>query len=128
MASLTPLPRLMMLFALTLAVTVAAGVATPRLRVAGRERVVRPGLTRSGSWRSDGARGWTVRGAGVTGQGAAECKPAVESSPDDGAAVTSRSVRLPRPLVAAAAAAVALRVSIQTPGAPARAGRAPPLA
>jgi len=55
-----PVPRLAAVVAWALALTVAAGVSTPRLRAAGRERASRAGIARAGSQRPDDPRAWVA--------------------------------------------------------------------
>lgn len=59
-----PPPRLVALVACTLAALMAAGASTPRLRAPGRERVVRSGVVRAGTLRTDDCRGWVAPDAG----------------------------------------------------------------
>lgn len=53
-------PRLVGLVACTLAALMAAGASTPRLRAPGRERVVRSGMVRAGTLRTDDCHGWVA--------------------------------------------------------------------
>ena len=55
-------PRVVALVAWALALTVAAGASTPRLRAPGRERLARAGLARAGSQRPDDPRAWVAPG------------------------------------------------------------------
>ncbi len=55
-------PRVVALVAWALALTVAAGASTPRLRAPGRERVARAGIARAGSQRPDDPRAWVAPG------------------------------------------------------------------
>jgi len=55
-------PRVVALVAWALALTVAAGASTPRLRTPGRERVARAGIVRAGSQRPDDPRAWVAPG------------------------------------------------------------------
>lgn len=57
-------PRLAALVGCTLAVLMAAGASTPRLRAPGRERVVRSGVVRAGTLRTDDCRGWVAPDSG----------------------------------------------------------------
>jgi len=59
---LHPAPRIVALVAWALALTVAAGASTPRLRTPGRERVARAGIARAGSQRPDDPRAWVAPG------------------------------------------------------------------
>ena len=59
---LHPAPRVVALVAWALALTVAAGASTPRLRTPGRERVSRAGIARAGSQRPDDPRAWVAPG------------------------------------------------------------------
>ena len=53
-------PRLVALVASVLAVVAAVGAVSPRLRASGRDRVVRAGVARASTQRSDGSRGWVA--------------------------------------------------------------------
>jgi len=53
-------PRVVAIAAWTLALTVAAGVAGPRPRAGGRERVARAGIARAGTLRANESRGWVA--------------------------------------------------------------------
>lgn len=55
-------PRIVALVAWVLAVTVAVGASTPRLRAPGRERAARAGMARAGSQRPDDPRAWLAPG------------------------------------------------------------------
>lgn len=59
---LHPAPRVVALVAWALALTVAGGASTPRLRTPGRERVARAGIARAGSQRPDDPRAWVAPG------------------------------------------------------------------
>lgn len=71
-------PRLAGLVACTLAALMAAGASTPRLRAPGRERVVRSGVVRAGTLRTDDCRGWVAPDADhdldVTGAATLVCR------------------------------------------------------
>lgn len=123
--------RLSALVACTLAVSMAAGVATPRLRVAARERVVRTGLTRTGSLR-DGAPGWTA--PGLFQPDLATGQPDLATGADS---VAPEQREMPalvpggwRPAAGVTAAAVISSPPARSfaSGRPTRSGRAPPLA
>ncbi len=53
-------PRVVAIAAWTLALTVAAGVAGPRPRAGGRDRVARAGIARAGTLRANESRGWVA--------------------------------------------------------------------
>lgn len=53
-------PRLVALVAYSLAVMAAVGAVSPRLRASGRERVIRAGVARASTLRTDGSRGWVA--------------------------------------------------------------------
>lgn len=53
-------PRLVALVACALAVVAAVGAVSPRLRASGRDRVIRAGVARASTLRTDGSRGWVA--------------------------------------------------------------------
>lgn len=53
-------PRLVALVACALAVVAAIGAVSPRLRAASRDRVIRAGVARASTLRTDGSRGWVA--------------------------------------------------------------------
>lgn len=127
-------PRLVGVVAWALAGLMVAGASTPRLRAPGRERVVRSGVVRASTLRTDDCRGWVAPDTCHDPHTAAD---ALQMSRRGGADVVGGVVTTLAPGLAWSFAAPAL-VAATDREVPARrltrglarasAGRAPPLA